>query len=291
MKRRNAALLLAGALLALAPACEGDGEDDDRLAVTPAELAPDALVFAQTGSSSWLRGLLASWHGQRRGADGLWVYGDGTVVTMDRGALDGPCRTYRTTRLTAAELGALLELVRPGAWAAADGEHYRTCSAYDGGTTTLYVAAGSFTLRTSAYMGFTDTGCAAPEGEPAPPRGLDALSAALSAVAGEAAAPYDGGGLVVAGYWGAEPFLDECAAAATFEGAFLELAALAPAEPTGWSAVTLEGAAADAARAYFAAPPLSFRSFGLPNSVVRDGAACVLLTCDEVLPHDGVVDL
>jgi len=293
MLRCNLVLLLAAGLL-VAAGCEGD-VDDDRLAVTAAELDPQALVFALQGSTPWTRGLVDRFQVARRGASGVWVYGDGTVVTVGRDAADeGPCRDYRTWRLTQEELAWLLDLVRPTAWAAADGHSYQLCPAFDGGTTTLYVAAGDFTLRTSAYMGFDEDHCGGAgweEHEPAPPAGLDALEDALWALESGGATAYEGEGLALAGCrldpahaCGSAPPLD----AAIVDGAAIAAACdLSPAWPT----FALTGDAAATARALFAAPPATLEREDLPNAVVRDGDACVLLTCDEALPHDGLVDL
>jgi len=309
---RRTILLLSCALLFAGAGCDGDaaggaadvgagGEDtgatEDRLTVTPAELAPGALVFGWRSAGGFLMEVTEPFHSRRHGHAAVWVYGDGTVISLGHRADErpAPCRDYRTTRLSADELGALLALVRPGAWAAADGQHYDTCPMLDAGSEALYVSAGGFTLRTSAWTAF-DPGmpeqCRPEEGEPVPPAGLGELSGALRALHGEATTPYQGAGVVVAGCRMEDRYPDECAAAPAFEETFVDLSAVTDecVGDHGWSPQPLDGAEAEAARAFFAAAPATIPGDDLPHALVRAGDACVVLTCDEVLPHDGVVD-
>jgi hypothetical protein len=312
---RRQTLLLSGALLSLllvAPACEGDGGGaggpadsaaaggdaaaEDRLDVAPADLTPDALVFAWSSGGGFLRDEVESFHVRRHGHAAVWVYGDGTVVTVGDRAdpRPAPCRDYRTARLSTAELGALLALVRPGAWAAADGQHYDTCPLLDAGGEGLYVAAGGFTLRTSAWTAFDPAlpeQCRPEEGEPAPPDGLGALSAALRALRQQATAPYEGAGVVVAGCRMGDRSPDECAAAPALDATFVDPATFAgDCVDDDWSPQPLDGVAAQTARAWFGAAPATIPGHDLPHALVRAGDECLVLTCDEVLPHDGVVD-
>jgi hypothetical protein len=159
----------------------GDLTASETIGIDPAELSPDALVFAAGRGGGFLMSPEQIFFVDHYGDSRLYVFGDRRVIRLDQGTI--PELGYRVLRQaevpeeTLAELLALAAAVGPD-----DDGSYEKCPALDGPTETLYVALPGLTVTAScfsSFAGWPDCGEEPQEWETPPPDSLVALHAAL----------------------------------------------------------------------------------------------------------------
>ena len=160
----------------------GDLTASETIGIDPAELSPDALVFAAGRGGGFLMSpeqiIFVDHYGDSR----LYVFGDRRVIRLDQSTI--PELGYRVLRQatvpeeTFAELLALATALGPD-----DGGEYQKCPALDGPTESLYMAVPGLTVTAScfsSFAGWPDCGEEPQEWETPPPEALVELHAALA---------------------------------------------------------------------------------------------------------------
>lgn len=198
MRRTNMAMMSCLALVALlAPGCGGSREASDAVAdqrstedltagetvaIDPADLSPDALVFAAGRGGGFLMSPEQIFFVDHYGDSRLYVFGDRRVIWLDQSTI--PDMGYRVLRQavvpeeTFTELLSLAAAVSPD-----DGGSYENCPALDGPTESLHVGLPGLTVTAScfsSFAGWPDCGEEPQEWETPPPEALVELHAALA---------------------------------------------------------------------------------------------------------------
>ena len=159
----------------------GDLTASETIGIDPAELSPDALVFAAGRGGGFLMSPEQIFFVDHYGDSRLYVFGDRRVIRLDQGTV--PELGYRVLRQamvpeeTFAELLALAAALGPG-----DEGEYQKCPALDGPTENLYMALPGLTITAScfsSFVGWPDCGEEPQDWETPPPESLVALHVAL----------------------------------------------------------------------------------------------------------------
>lgn len=157
----------------------------DTVAIDPADLSPDALVFATGRGGGFLMSPEQIFFVDHYGDSRLYVFGDRRVIWLDQGTI--PELGYRVLRQamvpeeTFSELLAMAAAVSPD-----DDGSYENCPALDGPTETLYVALPDVTVTAScfsSFAGWPECGSEPEDWETPPPQALVELHAALTPLA------------------------------------------------------------------------------------------------------------
>ena len=220
----------------------GDISADETVPIDPADLEPEALVFAAKRGGGMLMEGEEIFFTQHHGTSAVYILGDRTVYWLGTDPEQGYRVFYGTTvpETTFAELlGHAAELT------ATDKGHYTTCEALDAGSEFAYVNVPGVEFETSAWTAFAgEAGCEPPAGEPQPSPALAALVEGVFALRKLPGEPVVTDRILLGGYqaaeWGAP-----CAAENATEWPFDSVAFPKNEEYTFWTQVLEEESAAE----------------------------------------------
>jgi len=163
----------------------GDMKADETVSIDPADLSPDALVFAAGRGGGFLMSPEQIFFVEHYGDFRLYVFGDRRVIWLDQSTI--PELGYRVLRQavvpeeTFSDLLTLAAAVSPD-----DAGAYERCPALDGPTENLYVGLPDVTVAAScfsSFAGWPECGSEPEDWETPPPEALAELHAALTPLA------------------------------------------------------------------------------------------------------------
>ncbi len=259
----------------------------DTATIDPADLEPDALVFAAGRGGGFLMSPEQIFFVEHYGDFRLYVLGDRRVVRLDQGTI--PELGYRVLRQakvpeeTFEQLLALAAKVGPD-----DAGEYQRCPALDGPTESLYVAVPGVTVTASCFSSFSgwpDCEDRDQDWEKPPPEELVALHAALLELKELPGEILETDRILFGGYLATGPGLPEnCDGTNAVAWPFDDSAAFPGNEDYGFWSMALEGGEAGKVRDFLRAN-LSGETY-YPSACVGRGGQFYRVFYDDMLPGE-----
>ncbi len=146
---------------------------NDMVAIDPADLSPDALIFAAKRGGGMVMEGEEIFFTQHHGNVVVYVFGDRRVVWLDHDS-DLGYRVFLEAAIPEATFAELLGLAAE--LTMADKGHFTTCQALDAGSEFAYVNVPGVEFQASAWTAFNgEPDCEPPEDEPQPKPALASL--------------------------------------------------------------------------------------------------------------------